>query len=79
MSDEEYARWDAGNIRGIGRRRFVGVDKDEDGREINIYELPENDEWNSKADKARAVHLMLHGSMFDARCVYCRERQVNHG
>lgn len=46
MSNEEYARWDAGNIRGLGKkRRFVGKEKDADGREINVYEVVD-EEWD---------------------------------
>ena len=43
--DNEYAQWDRGNIRGLGKnRRFVRVEKDELGHDVNVYEI-EDDEW----------------------------------
>lgn len=46
--DVDYARWDAGNIRGLGkRRRFVRVEKDASGNDVNVYELIDDDEWGT--------------------------------
>jgi hypothetical protein len=45
--DQDYAQWDRGNIRGIGRRRFVRRDIDpETGLEADIYELVD-EEWDN--------------------------------
>lgn len=44
--DFEYTQWDRGNIRGLGKRkRFVRVDKDENGRDVNVYEVTDDEEW----------------------------------
>jgi hypothetical protein len=37
--DAVFHAWDRGNIRDLGRRRFVRVDHDEEGREIHIFEI----------------------------------------
>lgn len=48
VGDEDYARWDAGNLRGLGkRRRFVRVEKDAQGNEVNVYELIDDEEWGT--------------------------------
>ena len=57
MSDEagnaEYARWDAGNIRGLGkRRRFVRIEKDADGNDVKVYEV-DDEEWNTYPQQER--------------------------
>lgn len=45
-SDAEYAAWDRGNIRGLGRRgRFLRTETDADGNQCNVYELVDDDEW----------------------------------
>lgn len=50
LGEEDYARWDAGTLRGLGkRRRFVRVEKDAQGNEVNVYELIDDDEWNTLA------------------------------
>lgn len=50
LGEEDYARWDAGNLRGLGkRRRFVRTELDADGNQINVYELIDDDEWNTIA------------------------------
>lgn len=50
----EYAAWDRGTIRGLGkRRRFVGTEKDEQGREINIYEVVD-EEWDEHEQQTGA-------------------------
>lgn len=46
--DADYARWDAGNLRGLGkRRRFVRTEKDANGNDVNIYELIDDEEWGT--------------------------------
>jgi hypothetical protein len=80
MSDEEYARWERGNLRGLNaKRRFVGTDKDpETGQQINVYEFMEDDEFDgtlptfeNAGDRAR--HLEFHRNVYDPNCKYCRE------
>lgn len=45
--DEDYAQWERGNIRGVGqRRRFVRVEKDAEGNDVNVYEV-EDEEWGN--------------------------------
>jgi hypothetical protein len=49
--DPDYAQWDRGNIRGPGRKRFVGTDVDpETGEKVNVYQLDSDDEWNDLVD-----------------------------
>lgn len=85
VGDEEYARWNAGNIRGIGKRkRFVRREKDADGNEVNVYELVDDDEWAQPESSANYKHhLERHvlSSVFDPRCSYCVAAQggLTHG
>lgn len=80
MSDEEYARWERGNIRGLGsKRRFVGMDKDPDtGHDVNVYEFIEDEEFDGTgptfgADPAHLRHLEFHRNVYDPNCRFCRE------
>lgn len=42
---DENRQWQA-DFRGLGgRRRFIRVEKDADGRDVYIYEV-DDDEWN---------------------------------
>jgi hypothetical protein len=51
-NNDDYVRWDLGNVRGLGRKRFVRVDLDpETGQEVKIYELVDDDEWNDLIDR----------------------------
>ena len=62
VGDEDYARWDAGNIRGLGkRRRFVRVEKDADGNEVNVYELADDDEWNIISHTEHCLEMQRRG------------------
>lgn len=50
MNDEagnpEYTQWEKGNVRGLGKRkRFVRTEKDENGNDVNVYEVVDDDEW----------------------------------
>jgi hypothetical protein len=77
MSDEEFAQWDRGNIRGLKRRRFVGTEKDADGNEINVYEA-DDDEWGNTVpvyedDAERLYHLARHRSVYDPNCKFCHQ------
>jgi hypothetical protein len=85
MGDEEYARWERGNIRGLGsKRRFVGTDRDpETGQQVNIYEFTD-DEFSGTQPTfeqqdpdilgtERFRHLEFHRTVYDPGCRYCRE------
>ena len=42
---DEHREWKA-DFRGFGgRRRFVGIEKDADGREVRVYEFTDDQEW----------------------------------
>jgi hypothetical protein len=42
-SDAEFAAWDRGNIRDLGKRRFVRVDRDEEGREVHVFQIVDDE------------------------------------
>lgn len=76
--DAEYAAWERGNIRGLGKkRRFVRTEQDADGNNVNVYEANDDDEWGNTIpvyeDDARfQFHLSRHRSFFDPTCPFCR-------
>jgi hypothetical protein len=47
------------------------VEKDEDGNDVNVYHLVEDDEWNTIPEERRLFHLEYHRSIFDPSCPFC--------
>lgn len=77
--DQEYAAWERGNIRGVGKKkRFVRTETDADGNQVNVYEADDDDEWGTTTlvyedDAQRLHHLSFHRSIFDPSCPFCHQ------
>lgn len=50
---DENLDWGYGCNRGLGKRRFVRMDTDEDGREVAVYELQDDDGFGSLEEDLR--------------------------
>lgn len=72
--DPGYLDWERGNLRGLGRRKFVGRDTDPvTGQQVDVYELAEDDEWAYKTSESER-HLTEHRDYYDRNCQYCNLR-----
>lgn len=45
-NDAEYAAWERGNLRGLNRGRYLGTEKDEEGRDVRVYQADDS-EWGN--------------------------------